>query len=329
MPGRRRGRRWAAAPLVTALALLGGCGGSADPAAAGAPAGGAAASAPSLASPRSEAAAPPSPVDPTATESATGAPEPTAPEPAVLKPPTVPREEDLFVGNPVVTPVDGGQEATLTVRTKRKLACRVLYGTDANVAEGSVAERPAGARLAHRIAISGLAARTQYFYRVQGTDAQGKKHFSKVLSFYTAGPEGLRTPGRNVAVGAKVTAVSSQLSIISRGANAVDGDQQTEWVSNGDGDDAAITIDLGRTVKLAGVGFRTRSLGDGTAVIRSVTVMGDDGKVHGPYRLGMGVTVIDLALTTRTLRFEAVETTGGNTGAIEIEAYEAPKGKKD
>jgi hypothetical protein len=320
-----------AAPLLAAALALAACGGSGGSGGST----GAAATAPSAAAVTTPA--PGTSARPTAARAATRPPAGTdasgltSTEAEANTPAAVDRRraENLFVGNPTVAPVQGGQQATLTVRTKRPLACKVLYGTDANTSEGSAVEKPASARLRHRITIGGLAPRTQYFYRVQGADSNGRKHYSKVLTFYTAGPEGLRTPGKNVAVGAKVTGVSSQLSLISRGANAVDGDQQTEWVSKGDGDKAWISIDLGRVVQLGGVGFRTRSLGDGTAIIRSITVTGDDGKAHGPYRLGMGVTVINLKLTTRMLRFDAVSTTGGNTGAIEIEAYEVPKAKQN
>jgi hypothetical protein len=129
----------------------------------------------------------------------------------------------------------------------------------------------------------------------------------------------------NVALDATVKAVSSQFSDAYGGTNAIDGDPSTEWSTKGDGDKASITLDLGRVVKLVGVGFRTRSMSDGTAIIKSFTVTGDDGKTHGPYSLDAGLTVVELKLSTRTLRFDAVKTTGRNTGAIEIEAYAPDK----
>lgn len=45
----------------------------------------------------------------------------------------------------------------------------------------------------------------------------------------------------------------------------MDGDVGTEWSTAGDGDDAFITIDHGTETTIAAVGFRTRSMGDGSS----------------------------------------------------------------
>ena len=44
--------------------------------------------------------------------------------------------------------------------------------------------------------------------------------------------------------------------------NAVDGDLTTEWSSAGDGDEAFITIDLGRSNQITAIEFLTRSMTD-------------------------------------------------------------------
>ena len=53
-------------------------------------------------------------------------------------------------------------------------------------------------------------------------------------------------------------------------------------------------------------------MSDGTAIISSITVMGDDGKVLGPFAVGSGLTVLPFELTTRTLKISAARSTGGS-----------------
>jgi hypothetical protein len=115
--------------------------------------------------------------------------------------------------------------------------------------------------------------------------------------------------------------VSSQYSDQYAGANAIDGNAGTDWSSAGDGDKAWIKLAFDTVRSLTGIGFRTRSMSDGTAIMKSITVTGDDGKVLGPFPVGSGLTIIPLHLTTKTLKISAAKTTGGNTGATEIEVY--------
>ncbi len=238
--------------------------------------------------------------------------------------------EDLFVGAPDIVADAGGKSATLIVTTKDKVACKVVFGKDESVSEGSASDTDMadGPHTTHKAVMTDLEPGTEYFYRVEGDGAEGQRYESKIATFRTAAASSLKAPGENVAKGAEVTKFSSEFSDTFGAANAIDGDPASEWSSKGDGDKASITIDLGKVVELVGVGFRTRSMADGTAIINTFTVTGDDGKVHGPYSLGRGLTVIDLKLKTRTLRFDAVKTTGGNTGAVEIEAYAAGKAKE-
>ncbi len=93
-------------------------------------------------------------------------------------------------------------------------------------------------------------------------------------------------------------------------------------VHEGDRDDASITLDPGEITDIVGFGYRTRSMSDGTAAVESfeVTV---DGTVHGPFSAGPGLVVSEADLTGQVLTIDAVSTTGGNTGAAEIEVYAA------
>lgn len=233
----------------------------------------------------------------------------------------------LFAAAPVVTPDPGGESATLTVSTKVKVACRVYYGTTKEATDGSATDpdmAASGAHTTHHALMTGLKPDTTYYYRVAGTDPGGQKYAAELGTFHTPAASSLNRPGTNIAGSATVAGVSSQYSADYRGANAIDGNAGTEWASAGDGDKAWIKLDLGSVRSLAGLGFRTRSMSDGTAIMRSITIMGDDGKLLGPFPVDLGLTIIPFTLKTRTLKISAAKTTGGNTGATEIEVYAKP-----
>lgn len=180
-----------------------------------------------------------------------------------------------------------------------------------------------GAHAEHSAVMRGLEPGTEYFYRVQGSGADGRLYASELMSFRTPDAQVAAPPGENAALGAEVVDVSSEFSEAFAAGNAVDGDPATEWSSAGDGDDASITLDLGRAVDVVGLALRSRSMGDGTAVVETFTVT-VDGQTYGPFEAGPPVVLDDAGFTGRVLRIDAGATTGGNTGAAEIEVYEAP-----
>jgi hypothetical protein len=59
---------------------------------------------------------------------------------------------------------------------------------------------------------------------------------------------------------------------------------------------------------------------DGSAITETFTVT-IDGTTLGPFPAGPDPVVLDEPTTGRLLRFDADRTTGGNTGATEIEIY--------
>ena len=136
--------------------------------------------------------------------------------------------------------------------------------------------------------------------------------------------------GENLALlenGAAVVGVSSNYqdgpNDSAFGANnALDGDPATEWSSNGDGDEAWIEIELPEVTQVRTIGFWTRTMGD-SAQVFSVRVLTDRDEIYGPFELGDAASVyyFDTDFTAQRLRFEVVDTSGGNTGAIEIEIY--------
>ena len=117
--------------------------------------------------------------------------------------------------------------------------------------------------------------------------------------------------------------MSSEFSADFRADAAVDGNPATEWSSAGDGDDASITLDLGRSVSVVGIALRSRSMSDGTSVVETFTVTVDDGETYGPFEAGTAGAVAAVEFTGQVLRIDADRTSGGNTGAAEIEVYGA------
>jgi hypothetical protein len=239
---------------------------------------------------------------------------------------TVLAAEDVFVEAPVVVPDVSGTSATLQVSTELEMACAVVFGTDEQLGDGIAtdADMGGGAHTDHQAVMTGLQPDTEYYYRVQGSGADGNLYRSELMTFRTPPADEVAVPGENVAVGAEVVAVSSEFSDAFAADNAVDDDPATEWSSAGDGDDASLTIDLGRAVDVVGLALRSRSMSDGSSVVETFTVTVDDGERYGPFDAGTALTVAEVAFTGQVLRIDAEATTGGNTGAAEVEVYEAP-----
>lgn len=234
--------------------------------------------------------------------------------------------EDVFVDQPVVVPDPAGTSATLEVATTLDMACAVVFGRDESLGDGIAtdADMGGGAHREHEAVMFGLEPDTEYFYRVQGSGADGSLYRSGLRTFRTPPAADAGAPGGNVAAGAEVVAVSSEFSDDFPASAAVDGNRGTEWSSAGDGDDASITLDLGRQVRVVGVALRSRSMSDGSSVVETFTVTVDDGDTYGPFDAGTSAVVNPADFTGEVLRIDAVQTTGGNTGAAEIEIYAAP-----
>ena len=215
--------------------------------------------------------------------------------------------------------------------------CNVAFGTDSDY--GSLASMPmmAGGGRDHAVTVGGLVPNTTYHYRLTLTDEQARVYQSQDFSFVTATsqpPPAGRPEGENVAslaAGGKVIGVSSNFgggdNDSAFGANnAIDGQPNTEWSSNGDGDDAWIEIELDQTHDAHTIGFWTRTMPNETAQIFSFAVTTDEGTTYGPFDLPdpSQIYYFPVEFTARTLRFDAAETNTGNTGAVEIEVFAAP-----
>ncbi len=213
-----------------------------------------------------------------------------------------------------------GTTATFEVDTNIAVACSVIYGIDDSF--GSIAvdnDMQGGAHEDHRPLLTGLTPDTEYRYILQGSDAAGTIYRSDVMTFTTP-PASESAFGANLATDGTISDVSSEFSDDFSASNAIDSDPSTEWSTSGDGDDAWIEIDLGQEHPISAVAFRTREMGDGTAIANTFTVT-IDGTTVGPFPVGSEPVRLDGPLDGRLLRFDAEQTTGGNTGATEIEVY--------
>lgn len=213
-----------------------------------------------------------------------------------------------------------GTLATVEVTTTMDAACAVVFGEDPSF--GRLATDPTmagGGHRDHRVPLGGLTPDTAYVLRLQGSGLDGNLYRSRIHGFRT--PAVSTTASADLAIGARVVDVSSEFSTAYAATNAVDGDLSTEWSSMGDGNGASITLDLERVVDVTSIAFRTRHMGDGSAITDtfSVTV---DGQEYGPFPAGP--EPVPVRFTGQTLRFDVDTSTGGNTGAVEIQVYGSP-----
>ena len=232
--------------------------------------------------------------------------------------------DEIAVDAPKVEVDPSGTYATLKVTTSIDAVCAVSYGQDDSL--GSLAtdqDMGAAGHDDHTAVMTGLTPGTEYKYSLQGIGPEGTLYQSEVFSFTTPDVEDDAFPGVNVAPQATIVDVSSEFSDSFAAELAIDGDIGTEWSTNGDGDDAYIVIDLGSPAEVVGVGFRSRSMTDGSSIANSFTVTAGDGEPLGPFPAGPGLAIADVRFVGRILRIDVNESTGGNTGAIEIEVYSA------
>lgn len=230
----------------------------------------------------------------------------------------------IEVGRTQINSAASGRSAILMVQTDVPTVCAVAYGRTA--ALGSIANDPnmgGTAIVRHVVFLNNLRPNTTYRFRLTATDARGRVFQTPELATFRTTAHKEAAYGRDVALRAKIVAVSSQWSSAYRAANAIDGNLSTEWSSAGDGNRAFITIDLGRPVRVDGVAFITREMSDGSAITRTFAVVVDSARRYGPFQAGDRVDprVAVVSFTGRRVRFEVVTSTGGNTGAAEIEVF--------
>lgn len=224
-------------------------------------------------------------------------------------------------------------EATLLFDSSVPLVCSVVYGETPDFGLISTDQDMAGgAHSNHHPALVGLQPDTEYFWRVQGTAADGTVYLGETMSFRTPVQVASARPNlASMGAGATVTAVSSNFGDGENDAawgasSAIDGSQSTAWSSFGDGNDAFVEIALGSPSEIEEIEVWTRTMSDGTAQIFSFTVTTDTGEIFGPFDLPDAAQPyrFPLETTARSLRLEVVDSSGGNVGLIEFGAYGSP-----
>jgi hypothetical protein len=213
------------------------------------------------------------------------------------------------------------------------LACTVVFGETTDFGNASVDPDMNGATLIdHNPLLLDLEPDTEYFYRVQGSGVDGTFYVGEIQSFRTP-PESddvtdnLLSPER----GAEVIGVSSNFGGNANDENwgvlrAFDGNVNTAWSSDGDGDDAWFEVELGQRSQINTVAFETRAMSDGSSEVDAFEITTDSGETYGPFEVpAPGETgEYEVDFVASTLRFDVVSSTGGNTGAMEIAVYGEP-----
>ena len=232
------------------------------------------------------------------------------------------------------SPVLAGLTTTSTrleVSTTIPVNCLIIFGDSPDF--GRVAQDSdmgdSGAHEDHSPILTNLEPETTYYYRLQGSDTNGNFYVSELFSFTTP-PESteisdnLLSPSRD----AEVLEVSSNFN---NGANdgswgilnAFDDDPNTQWSSNDDGNDAYFTVALGERSQINEISFWTRTMSNNTAQIFSFTVTTETGDVYGPFDLADPEQAYEFEVdfVAETLRFDVVDSNGGNTGAVDIAVF--------
>lgn len=232
----------------------------------------------------------------------------------------------------------GPNRAVVRFDTDVPSSCELQYGlamatldmtaTDPNMSPGELA-------LVHEVALEDLTPDTTYYFRAKAMDGDLRTFYSDIIEFKTPSgddPTAFMTNVALVAEGTTVVDVSSNWGGGNNDSsfgihNALDGNQATEWSSNGDGDNAYVVLDFGQDRTITHFAYRSRMMTDGSSIVKRVQVIVDGGEaVLGPFDTPDHTLryVFELAepVTARQVRVEAVDTTGGNTGAKEIQFFQ-------
>lgn len=241
--------------------------------------------------------------------------------------------DDIVDTDLIVTNFASDGTATLPIVTSVPVACTMVYGTTPEFGQLTLDQDMAGGTHSeHNPLLTGLEPDTTYYFRVQGVDAQGIVYISEVMTFTT--PPQDETEVTNLLsplMGAQVIGYSSAFGDADSDSrwgigSAFDGSSNSAWSSAGDGDDAWVEVQLGQRSLITGVEFWTRAMSDGTAQVFEFTVTTDSGEVYGPFTLPDADQpyAFEVEFEATTLRFDVTNSSGGNTGAVEIAVYGEP-----
>ena len=181
----------------------------------------------------------------------------------------------------------------------------------------------------HNPLLVGLKEESTYYFRVQGVDENGIIYLSDVMTFVT--PSNDNSEIDNLAsplLGAEIIGYSSAFGnaepndrwgAISAFAN----NPNSEWSSAGDGSDAWIEVKLAQSARIDAISFHSRAMSDGSAITQAFTIITDTGNTYGPFEVPETSQPFEFEMVfeAQTLRFDLFDTTGGNTGAVDIAVY--------
>ena len=240
--------------------------------------------------------------------------------------------EEIIDGELEIANFANDGTANLPIHTSIPVACTIVYGTTPEFGSLSLdQDMEGGTHSDHSPILSGLESETEYYYRVQGVDDNGVVYLSDVMTFTTPIYEDKETENlASPAMGSEILGSSSAFGgadVLDRwgAGSAFDDNPNTEWSSAGDGNDAWIEVELAQRARVDSVEFFSRSMSDGSAVTLAFTITGDDGQIYGPFELpdANSSYSFDVAIEAETLRFDLMDTTGGNTGVVDIAVYGA------
>ncbi len=243
---------------------------------------------------------------------------------------TIKSVDEIVDADLLVTNFASDGTATLPIQSSIPVACSIVYGTTPEFGSLTLDQDMAGGTHSdHNPLLSGLEPETEYFFRVQGVDDNGVVYLSELMTFTTPPLEekliqNLASP----EMGAEITGYSSAfgdatLSDRWGAGSAFDDSPNSEWSSAGDGDEAWIEVKLAQPARIDSVAFQSRAMSDGSAITNAFTITTETGEVLGPFELpGTDNSyTFDVAIQAETLRFNLMETTGGNTGVVDIAVF--------
>jgi len=226
--------------------------------------------------------------------------------------------------------------AAVRFETSLPTSGEVLFGTSDDELDrtaSDVAMVPGDLSFAHEVPLEDLEPDTKYYWRARAVDRDNAVLLTELDSFTTADADPTEQ-GDNVALsgaGAKVFEVSSNWGAgkndsIYGADHAFDGKMASEWASDGEGDQAWVELEFGGLRRITNFAFRSRHMSDGTSIIRRVELAFDGDTERGPFDVPdpteRYLFRIEPPVEASRVRIKAVETSGGNTGAREIEFYE-------
>lgn len=238
---------------------------------------------------------------------------------------------DEIISQPLeVTNFASDGSASLPIQTSVPVACTIVYGPTPEFGSLSLDQDMAGGTHSdHNPLLSSLDPETEYFFRVQGVDDDGTIYLSDVMTFSTPALEESETTNLlSPDLGAEILGFSSAFGGAGQddrwgAGSALDDNPNTEWSSAGDGNSAWIEVELASRALIESIAFHSRSMSDGSAVANRFTVTTGEGEEYGPYDVpdAENAYTFETVIEAKIVRFTLMDTTGGNTGAVDIAAY--------